>query len=217
MAGKDDQRISRARMVERQLKGRDITDPKVLEVMGRIPRHCFVEKSMRLQAYEDRPLFIGYGQTISQPYMVALMTQALELNGGERVLEIGCGSGYQTAVLAQLCEWVYAVERISGLFYQARDTLESLRIFNLNLQLADGSLGWPEHAPYDAILVAAVAPELPPPLLRQLAEGGRLIIPLGPDPQKLMRITRRQDQFIQEMLTLCTFVPLKGEYGWPGA
>jgi protein-L-isoaspartate(D-aspartate) O-methyltransferase len=203
-------------MVEKQLKGRDISDPKVLEVMGRIPRHCFVEESLRLQAYEDRPLFIGYKQTISQPYMVALMTQSLELEGRERVLEIGSGCGYQTAVLAQLCDWVYAVERISGLFYQSRETLECLRIFNLNMQLGDGSLGWPEHAPYDAILVAAAAPEVPPPLLQQLAQGGRLIIPLGPDPQRLIRITRRENGFVREMLTACTFVPLKGEYGWPG-
>jgi protein-L-isoaspartate(D-aspartate) O-methyltransferase len=212
---KDDQRISRSLMVEKQLKGRDITDPRVLEVMGQIPRHHFVEDGLRLQAYEDMPLFIGYGQTISQPYMVALMTQSLDLTGSERALEIGSGCGYQTAVLARQCDWVYAVERISGLFYKARETLESLRIFNLNLKLADGSLGWPENAPYDAILVAAAAPEVPPPLLEQLAEGGRLVIPVGQGTQKLMRITRRQDKFQQEILTACTFVPLKGKYGWP--
>jgi protein-L-isoaspartate(D-aspartate) O-methyltransferase len=207
--------IMRSRMVERQLKGRDISDPGVLRVMGEIPRHCFVDESLRMQAYEDMPLFIGYGQTISQPYMVALMTQSLNLRGSEKVLEIGAGSGYQTAVLARLCDWVYAVERVSGLFYQARDTLERLRIFNLNLKLADGSLGWPENAPYEAILVAAAAPEAPVPLLAQLAEGGRLIIPVGQGQQQLLRITRHGRELHREILAACTFVPLKGEYGWP--
>ncbi|MDR1397911.1 MAG: protein-L-isoaspartate(D-aspartate) O-methyltransferase [Desulfarculales bacterium] len=215
MAIKDDQRISRALMVEKQLKGRDISDPRVLRVMGEIPRHCFVDESLRLQAYGDMPLFIGHGQTISQPYMVAFMTQALNLRGSEKVLEIGAGSGYQTAVLARLCDWVYAVERVSGLFYQARDVLERLRVFNLNLKLADGSLGWPENAPYEAILVAAAAPEAPAPLLAQLAEGGRLVIPVGQGRQQLLRITRRGRELQREILAACTFVPLKGEYGWP--
>ena len=212
---KHDMQLIRSRMVQTQLKGRDITDPAVLAAMEDIPRHLFVDESLRLQAYSDNALPIGHRQTISQPYMVALMTQALDLQGTEKILEIGSGSGYQTAVLARLCDWIYSIERLSALFYQAQQVLEDLRIFNINLKLGDGSRGWPEHAPYDAILVAAGAPQVPGPLLEQLAPGGRLVIPVGGSAtQNLLRITRHEDGFTRQELVGCRFVRLVGEHAW---
>ncbi len=212
--GPDIMQIARRRMVE-ALKRDGITDPQVLEAMGEIPRQFFVEESLRNQAYDNNPLNIGMQQTISQPTMVATMTQALSLSGREKVLEIGTGSGYQTAILAQLSDWVYSVELISGLYYRARDVLEKLRIFNINLMMGDGSLGWPEKAPFDAIMVTAGAPQIPEPLLAQLAENGRLVIPVGPaGMQTLVRITRTPDKLVREDLVGCRFVPLKGRHGW---
>ena len=204
--------ISRKRMVETQIKARGITDPKVLEVMEQIPRHLFAQHS---RACDDTPLPIPCGQTISQPYVVALMTQALQLKGSENVLEIGTGSGYQTAILAKLAKWVYSVERIAPLFYQAQQALEAARIFNINLAIRDGSKGWPEEAPFNAILVAAASPKIPQPLFEQLAEGGRLVIPVGdPHTQQLLLVTKEHGQLVEQGLGGVRFVRLVGAHGW---
>lgn len=206
--------IARRRMVQ-AVKRDGVRDPRVLEVMGEMPRQFFVEEGLRNQAYDNNPLSIGMQQTISQPSIVAIMTEALMLNGGEKVLEIGTGSGYQTAILAKLCDWVYSIERIGALYNRARDVLEKLRIFNVSLKVGDGTAGWLEEAPFDAILVTAGAPRLPEPLTRQLAEGGRLVIPVGPpDRQALLRVTLTQGKLAREEITGCRFVPLKGRYGW---
>ena len=169
----------RERMVQEQLRRRDITDERLLAVMSEVPRHCFVDDAMRAQAYGDHPLPIGAGQTISQPYIVAYMTQALGLTGSEKVLEIGTGSGYQAAVLSRLCSQVYTVERINSLLAGARKTFDKLRYYNIRSKLDDGTIGWPENGPYDAIIVTAGGPGVPEPLIEQLADPGRLIIPVG--------------------------------------
>ena len=171
--------IARERMVADQLRARGITDPRVLTAMGRVPRHRFVEEALAARAYGDYPLPIGEKQTISQPYMVALMTQALELVGGERVLEVGTGSGYQTAILAELAAKVYSVERIRSLADRARAILEELGYYNVLIRVGDGTLGWREEAPFDAVLVTAAAPEVPAPLVEHVKPGGRLVIPVG--------------------------------------
>ncbi|MDR1037044.1 MAG: protein-L-isoaspartate(D-aspartate) O-methyltransferase, partial [Deltaproteobacteria bacterium] len=170
---------ARAAMVRDQLERRGISSPSVLECMGRVPRHLFVDDSLAQHAYQDGPLPIGHGQTISQPYMVALMTEALDLKPGDRVLEIGCGCGYQSAVLAGLCSRVYAVERIPQLFDLARSNLMRLGIRNVSLRLGDGTLGWPEEAPFEAVLAAAYGRDVPEGLRNSLAFGGRLVMPVG--------------------------------------
>ncbi len=215
LATNHDFAVRRRRMVEGQIAARGIGDPRVLAAFGEVARHLFIDPALWGQAYEDHPVAIGQGQTISQPYMVALMTDALRLTGREKVLEIGTGSGYQTAILAKLCDWVYSVERLAELSRKAQTVLEKLKIFNVNLLVADGSKGWPAEAPYDAILVTAGAPVLPAPLFSQLAEGGRLVAPVGERQfQILKRVTRRRDQFMQEELGGCRFVDLVGEHGW---
>jgi protein-L-isoaspartate(D-aspartate) O-methyltransferase len=203
-------------MVERQLRKRDIRSPRVLEAMSSVPRHLFVPPEHMKDAYTDSPLPIGASQTISQPYMVAAMAEALLLEGSEKVLEIGAGSGYQAAVLSLLAREVIAVESQPLLADAARIRLARLGYNNVRVQTGDGSLGWPPDAPYDAILVTAGAPYVPPPLLEQLAEGGRLVIPVGPaKQQELLRILKREGRTTQESLIACRFVPLLGLFGWP--
>lgn len=208
--------IARRRMVERQIRGRGITDPQVIEAMLQVPRHLFVEDALRGQAYGDYPLPIGDKQTISQPFMVASMTAALQLHGGGKVLEIGTGSGYQAAVLARIAVRVYSVERIPALARRARRLLDEIGCGNVNIKVTDGTFGWEEAAPFDGILVTAGAPAIPPGYLTQLAPGGRLIIPVGPrDSQVLKRITRGPEgRLVEEDLLDCRFVPLLGTHGW---
>lgn len=207
--------VSRKRMVNEQLTVRGIHDPRVLEVMGRVPRHLFVDEGLAEQAYSDNPLGIGEGQTISQPYMVALMTEALGLLGTEKVLEIGTGCGYQTAVLAELARQTYTIERIKSLGLMARSTLKKLGYRNIVIRIGDGSHGWREGAPFDGILVAAGSPKIPQPLLAQLAEGGRLVVPVGTEhEQNLMRVKMISGQPMVEDLGACRFVKLVGKFGW---
>lgn len=202
-------------MVEAQLVARGIKDPRVIDAMLRVPRHLFVAEAMASQSYSDSPLPIGEKQTISQPYMVALMSELLRLAGGEKVLEIGTGSGYQAAVLATLGTRVYTVERHRPLALQARRVLDSLGMLNVNLKIGDGSEGWPEEAPFDAIMVTAGAPEIPETLLRQLATGGRLVIPVGSQHEQILkRVTRTADGYQYEQSVGCRFVRLVGKSGW---
>jgi protein-L-isoaspartate(D-aspartate) O-methyltransferase len=210
---------ARREMVERQIRSRGIRSPRVLEAMIAVPRHLFVPREHAMEAYSDTPLPIGDGQTISQPYMVAAMADALFLEGAERVLEVGAGSGYQAAVLSLLAREVIAVEAQAALFIQTRERMARLGYTNVRIEEGDGSLGWPPGEPretkYDAILVSAAAPAVPPPLLEQLAEGGRLVMPIGtPERQELVRIVKRQGSTSQESLFACRFVPLTGQYGW---
>lgn len=208
--------IARERMVADQLRARGITDPRVLTAMGRVPRHRFVEEALAARAYGDYPLPIGEKQTISQPYMVALMTQALELVGGERVLEVGTGSGYQTAILAELATKVYSVERIRSLADRARAILEELGYYNVLIRVGDGTLGWREEAPFDAVLVTAAAPEVPAPLVEQLKAAGRLVIPVGGSTAQVLKcLVKEPDGLVRESeLVGCVFVKLVGEQGW---
>jgi protein-L-isoaspartate(D-aspartate) O-methyltransferase len=202
-------------MVETQLQRRGVRDRRVLEVMRGVPRHEFVPEESQVVAYADEPLAIGGGQTISQPYMVATMTQALGLSGSEKVLEIGTGCGYQAAVLSLLCREVYSVECRGELARGALQRLERLGFANVHVHCRDGSLGLGEFAPYDAILLAAAAPAVPQPLLEQLNEGGRLIAPIGPeDHQELLLVRRRAGEFVTERGEGCRFVPLLGRFGW---
>jgi protein-L-isoaspartate(D-aspartate) O-methyltransferase len=211
----NDYALSRRRMVQEQIQARGIRDQRLLAVMSEIPRHLFVDEALWTQAYNDHPLAIGEGQTISQPYMVALMSDALGLTGKEKVLEIGTGSGYQTAILAKLCDWVFSIERLASLSRRAQRVLEQVGVFNVNLIVADGSKGWPAEAPFDAIMVTAGSPQVPQPLLAQLKEGGRLVVPVGDRHlQTLYRLTRRGQEFVQEDLGGCRFVDLVGEHGW---
>lgn len=211
-----DYSIARRNMVDRQLKARGINDPRVLAAVGQIPRHLFVEDAFASQAYGDFPLPIGEKQTISQPYMVGLMSEALQLTGKEKVLEIGTGSGYQAAVLAKLAGRVFSVERIPTLARRARRILDSIGCGSVNIKVTDGTLGWEEEAPFDAIVVTAGAPSVPDCYLRQLAIGGRLVIPVGDmGIQTLKRITRiGENNFSEEQLVDCRFVPLLGKLGW---
>ncbi len=205
----------RIKMVERQLAERGIRDERVLAAMRRVPRHLFVPEAERAQAHEDSPLPIGQGQTISQPYIVAYMLQALHLSGDEKVLEIGTGSGYQAALLGELAKEVHTVERFADLAEQAKRVLTQLGYQNVHVHHADGSAGLPDHAPYDAIIVAAGAPIVPQPLLKQLAPGGRLLLPVGePGHQVLQLWTRRGGEFDREDLVPVAFVPLVGAHGW---
>jgi protein-L-isoaspartate(D-aspartate) O-methyltransferase len=203
-------------MVARQLRGRQIRSERVLEAMLRVPRHEFVGEEFRARAYDDAPLPIGEGQTISQPYMVASMTEALELAGTERVLEVGTGSGYQAAVLALLAREVYSIESRAALALEARERLARLGGYeNVHVHAGDGTLGLPELAPFDAILVAAGAPEIPAPLIAQLAEGGRIVVPVGGwEEQKLVRGRKIEGKLQAEALYFCRFVPLVGRHGW---
>jgi protein-L-isoaspartate(D-aspartate) O-methyltransferase len=208
---------ARQKMLDSQIRARDVRDARVLEAIRKVPRHLFVEEALRDRAYLDKALPIGEKQTISQPYMVAAMSEALELEPRDRVLEIGTGSGYQTAVLAELAESVFSVERITTFVSRARSRLESLGYYNVLIKVGDGTIGWSEHAPYDAILVTAAAPQIPRPLLDQLKLGGRLVMPLGPeDAQMLVRVRRDEDGFREEALGECRFVKLIGRHGWAG-
>lgn len=205
----------REHMVENQLVRRGIKDKRVLDAMRQVPRHLFVPKDTRGLAYCDGPLPIGHGQTISQPYIVALMTELLELTGQEKVLELGTGSGYQAAILSHLARQVYSVERHAVLAQQAEKALAQLGCDNVVISVRDGTLGWPEHSPYDAIIVTAAAPDVPQPLTEQLADGGRLVAPVGSRwSQVLVKVRRRGDQLVKEHLTAVAFVPLVGEHGW---
>jgi protein-L-isoaspartate(D-aspartate) O-methyltransferase len=210
----DDSRL-RDDMVSQQLMKRGIRDERVLQVMRQLPRHLFVPGRHRGMAYEDMPLPIGHAQTISQPLMVAMMTEVLHLHGHERVLEIGTGSGYQAAVLSRLAAVVFSIERIAKLAAQARATLARVGIMNVHVLVGDGSLGLPEHGPYDAIVVTAASPKVPPALADQLKLGGRLVIPVGDrQEQTLVRLTMRDDGPQVEHLGGCRFVPLIGQQGW---
>ena len=210
-----DERSVRERMVETQLVPRGIRDEGVLRAMRKVPRHRFVGEDLRGEAYDDHPLPIGHRQTISQPYIVALMTQALALTGRERTLEVGTGSGYQTAVLAELSVEVFTVERIPELLRRAEAVLNDLGYANIRFKAFDGTLGWDEHKPFDAVLVTAGAPGIPRPLRDQLADGGRLVIPVGNrHSQELVKITRSGDRFEESYLGGCRFVDLIGVHGW---
>jgi protein-L-isoaspartate(D-aspartate) O-methyltransferase len=210
----------RERMVEGQIAARGVRDPAVLAAMRKVPRECFVSSAQADAAYEDGPLPIGEGQTISQPYVVAVMTEALRLRPGDRVLEIGTGSGYAAAVLAVIVADVYTIERIASLAERARARLAELGYANVHVRHGDGSLGWPEHAPYDAIVVTAGGPDVPASLLRQLAVGGRLVMPVGrlPHVQRLVRVVRTgEEAWDREGLEEVSFVPLVGAEGWPAS
>ncbi len=208
--------IARKRMVEAQIVSRGVKDRRLIEAMLKVPRHVFVEEAMAAQAYSDTPLPIGEKQTISQPYMVALMTELLELSGKEKVLEIGTGSGYQAAILATLADRVYTVERIRPLALKARRALDSLGLLNVNIKISDGTIGWEEEAPFDAIIVTAGAPTVPEKLVEQLAPGGRLVIPVGNQfEQILVRVIKQDDgSLVRENVAGCRFVKLVGKYGW---
>lgn len=214
-AHQDRYQVARRRMVEEQVRARGIADERVLRVMAGVPRHLFVDSGMQDQAYGDYPLSIGEGQTISQPYIVALMTQALQLQGHEKVLEVGTGCGYQTAVLARLVQQVYTIERIKNLTLKARRILVDLGYRNIVMRVGDGTGGWTDQAPFDCILTAAASPIVPEPLVAQLAEGGHLVMPIGgQDVQDLLRITKKGGQLIRENLGGCRFVRLVGQHGW---
>jgi protein-L-isoaspartate(D-aspartate) O-methyltransferase len=206
---------ARERMVDEQLTRRGIADARVLEAMRRIPRHCFVEEGLAHSAYEDHPLPIGEGQTISQPYIVALMTSLLELTGQEKVLEVGTGSGYQTAVLGALARRVCSIERLPRLAERARNLLESLGVSNVWIRVGNGALGWPDEAPFDRILVAAGGPTVPPPLVEQLAEGGRMILPVGSAEDQVLTVVERTGGEVRSrQVGECKFVKLVGKYAW---
>ena len=211
-------RIPRQRMVERLRDHYRIQDPRVLAAMSDVPRHLFVPEALQSRAYGDHALPIAANQTISQPYIVARMSELLEVDRHSRVLEIGAGSGYQTAVLARLAGQVYAIERIAELAREAQARIRSLGIYNATVKCFDGTLGWNAHAPYDAILVAAGGPEVPEPLIAQLKVGGRLVIPVGPtrESQQLVRVIRSEEGVAHEHHGPCAFVPLIGRYGWSG-
>lgn len=201
--------VERENMVDTQLRARGIRDVRLLRAMAHVPRHEFVEARYRDQAYEDHPLPIGSGQTVSQPYIVALMLEILQLDPSSKVLEIGTGSGYQTAVLAELAAHVYSVERHAQLAREAQDTLSHLGIANVSVLVGDGSQGFAEYAPFDAIVVSAAAAKIPAPLFEQLREGGRMIIPVGPpEAQELQLVRKREGKALVTLLEGCRFVPL---------
>lgn len=208
----------RMKMVDTQIRARGVTDERVLRVMGKIPRHLFVDEGLIDQAYNDNPLPIGDRQTISQPYIVALMTAALSLTGKEKVLEIGTGCGYQSAILAELAEQVFSIERIASLAAGARKCLDFLNYFNVAIRVGDGTYGWREESPFDGIIVTAGAPKVPGILLEQLAIGGRMVIPTGSRvSQELLRVTRLSEDIKEiktEAMCGCRFVDLIGDHGW---
>ena len=208
-------KLEREKMVNEQIVRRGIDDPRVIDAMGAVPRHCFVEKIYHHQAYNDFPLPIGNGQTISQPYMVSKMTELLELQPGDHVLEIGTGSGYQTAILAYLSKIVYTIERIGELQRAAKQRLQNLGFTNVSYMIGDGTVGWTECAPFNAIMVTAGAPEIPDPLIKQLAEKGRLVIPVGGRSFQVLNFVRKQkSRIFREEVFECTFVPLVGRESW---
>lgn len=208
---------ARDRMVETQLAGRGIQDPRVLDAMRRVPRHMFVDEALRDQSYSDHPLPIGDKQTISQPYIVALMTEALRLQGHEKVLEVGTGSGYQAAVLAELADRVFSIERFPNLAYKANQVFQKLGYKNIIVRVADGTLGWPDEAPFDAIVVTAGAPRVPQPLVDQLAMGGRMVVPVGDRlSQELFVVERVPEGIRKTPLGGVRFVDLVGKWGWEG-
>ncbi|MFB0558523.1 MAG: protein-L-isoaspartate(D-aspartate) O-methyltransferase [Candidatus Bathyarchaeia archaeon] len=211
--GRDEFEKARSSMVETQLRGRGISDRWVLEVMGRVPRHEFVDPSIRERAYNDSPLPIAEGQTISQPYVVALMTESLKLEGTEKVLEIGTGSGYQAAVLAEICDEVYTIEIREGLAKSADERLKNLGYDNVQVKWADGYFGWEEHAPFDAIIITCAVNHVPPYLLQQLEDGGRLILPLGSTAyyQTLTLVEKKGEELTVTHITSVVFVPMIGE------
>lgn len=214
MAASSEQR--RRRMVERQIQRRGIDDPRILEAFFKVPRHRFVPQSMRAEAYEDGPLPIGEGQTISQPFMVAAMVDAARVDPADRVLEIGTGSGYQTAILAELAAHVYSIERIERLAGRARKKLKTLGCGNVSIRVGDGTLGWAEEAPFDAIVVSAGSPDVPQPLVDQLAMGGRLVIPVQGGVSQILNVLTRTETGVQrQSREACSFVPLIGRFGWP--
>ncbi len=212
----DEYQIPRERMIALLREHYKIRDAAVLRAMSEVPRHLFVPDALKSQAYKDNALPIASKQTISQPFIVARMTELLELNSQSKVLEIGAGSGYQTAILSRLAGQIYAVERVPILVREAQEKFQRFNIKNVTLACADGSLGWEAHAPFDAILVAAGSPTIPQPLLNQLKIGGRLVLPVGADQktQKLIRVTRTERNFTTEDFGACAFVPLIGEHGW---
>ena len=206
---------ARGRMIEEQLVGRGLSDPRVLAAMAHVERHRFVDEALQERAYDDKPLPIGARQTISQPFMVGLMTQTLELHGGERVLEVGTGCGYQAAVLAEIAANVFSIERMSALAAAARQRLDALGYFTVAIRVGDGTLGWSEEAPFDAIVVSAGTPRVPRPLIGQLRDGGRLVFPIGEEElQTLVRIRKEGTRLHEEYFGDCRFVKLVGRYGW---
>ncbi len=211
-----DLKRNRERMVREQIESRGVSHPLVLDAMRKVPRHLFVQEALRGQSYEDHPLPIGYGQTISQPYIVAWMTQLLEPAPGLRVLEIGTGSGYQASILAETGMEVYSVERVRELYVQARERLFELKYFRIRLKLDDGTLGWPEQAPFDRIIVTAGGPEVPLPLVDQLADPGILIIPVGTSRrnQQLVIVRKKDGKLCEQHKGGVAFVDLIGEHGW---
>ncbi len=208
---KDDYTAARKRMVEEQIRARGIVQPEVLAAMEQVPRHLFVPEAVRDEAYEDHPLPIDYGQTISQPYIVALMTELLDLKATDKVLEIGTGSGYHSAVLARVAAEVYSIEIIEPLGLQARHTLHSLGYDNVHVKIGDGYGGWPEEAPFDAIILTAAPPRLPQPLVEQLKVGGRLVVPVGDFLQDLSVFTKTKDGLVRRKIAPVRFVPMTGE------
>jgi protein-L-isoaspartate(D-aspartate) O-methyltransferase len=209
----DDPSLARARerMVKEQIAARDVRDRFVLEAMRKVPRHLFVPEGVRREAYDDHPLPIGHAQTISQPYIVGFMTEALGLRGGETVLEVGTGSGYQAAVLAEIAKTVYTIEIVAPLAEEARERLRALGYDNVQVRSGDGYRGWPEAAPFDAIMVTAAAPRIPEELKRQLKDGGRLILPVGDEYQELVLLTRKGERYEERRVLAVRFVPMTGE------
>ncbi len=202
-------------MVESQIAARGVKDSRVLEAVLRVPRHLFVPADIRDRAYDDSPLPIGEGQTISQPYMVAWMTELLEVTGDSRILEIGTGSGYQAAILCELGKEIFSIEKQAGLARVAEERLRSLGYHNIHIKVGDGTLGWPEEAPFDGIMVTAGSPSVPQPLLEQLAEGGRLVVPVGPSGIQMLNVIKRKgNEFQTSEEGTCVFVPLVGKFGW---
>jgi len=213
MIGPDEMRRE---MVMEQLIARSIRDKRVLEAFGRIERERFVPEGERGIAYTDNPLYIGEGQTISQPYMVALMTQSLDIASGDRVLEVGTGSGYQTAILSYLAKEVFSIERIEALASRAKTILADLGLLNIHIKIGDGTLGWAENAPYDKVLVAAGAPDIPPLLIGQLSPGGKMVIPVGRSFTQVLKLVEKSenDNITISDICGCVFVPLVGRFGW---
>jgi protein-L-isoaspartate(D-aspartate) O-methyltransferase len=205
----------RRKMVEEQILGRGIKDLSVMEVLSRVPRHLFVNSSLQHRAYGDCPLPIGENQTISQPYIVALMTQVLDLKGGERVLEIGTGSGYQTAILAELAAHVFTIERVKPLVKKTKELLEGLKYKNIVFKTFDGTYGWRDQSPFDAILISAATPSIPKSLIEQLADKGRLVAPVGErESQDLIVLNKNGNKVMERKIGSCKFVPLIGKFAW---